>query len=58
MPKTIYTDIFTASTLQSDGDICCPNCGSWTHIDDVKQDEVTGEPSCPLCRPSVCVVNL
>jgi hypothetical protein len=48
--KEIYTDVFTASTLQDDGEICCPNCGSWTHVDDLKQDEVTGVASCPLCR--------
>jgi hypothetical protein len=48
--EPLYVDSMTASTLQPDGDICCPNCGSWTHIDDVKQDTVTGESSCPLCR--------
>jgi DNA-directed RNA polymerase subunit RPC12/RpoP len=50
MEKELYVDIFTVSTLQDDGEICCPNCGSWTHVDDLKQDEVTGVASCPLCR--------
>jgi hypothetical protein len=49
--KELYLDIFTRSTLQSDGEICCPNCGSWTHVEDIQQDEVTLESTCPLCRP-------
>jgi hypothetical protein len=43
-------DIFTASTLTADEEICCPHCGSWTHINDIIQDEITGETSCPLCK--------
>lgn len=48
--KEIYTDIFTASTLQDNGDICCPGCGSWTNVDDLEQDEFTGITTCSLCR--------
>lgn len=51
MPQPeLYLDIFTRSTLQSNGEICCPNCGSWTNVEDIKQDPVTLESSCPLCR--------
>ena len=50
MKKEFYTDIFTASTLQEDGEICCPTCGSWTHVDDLEVDEFEGTTHCPLCR--------
>jgi uncharacterized Zn finger protein (UPF0148 family) len=50
MKDKIYTDIFTASTLQKNGDICCPHCGSWTNIEDIEQDEFTMECTCPSCR--------
>jgi hypothetical protein len=50
MSKPIFVDVFTASTLTKDNEICCPHCGSWTNLEDVKQDEFTGESSCPACR--------
>lgn len=48
--QEIYLDTFTRATLQSNGDICCPHCGSWTHMDDLNQDSFTGETNCPLCK--------
>jgi uncharacterized Zn finger protein (UPF0148 family) len=50
MEKEIYVDIFTASTLQEDGEICCPNCGSWAHVDDLEVNEFEGTATCLLCR--------
>lgn len=50
MPE-IYVDVMTASTYQPDTqEICCPNCGSWTHVEDIQQDPMTLESTCPACR--------
>jgi predicted nucleic acid-binding Zn ribbon protein len=48
--KEIYMDMFSAATLQEDGSICCPTCGSWTQFDDLIQNEFTLEITCSLCR--------
>ena len=48
--KQLYLDITSLGTLQKNGEICCPNCGSWTYIDDITQDDFTGETYCSLCK--------
>jgi len=42
---------FDLATLQDNGDICCPNCGSWTSLDEIAEcskDNDIGH--CPLCK--------
>lgn len=48
--KEMFLDFTTLSTLQENGDICCPNCGSWTTIEDLITDNnCPGNTYCPLC---------
>jgi hypothetical protein len=48
--QEIFIDVFHLSTLDPDSqEICCPNCGSWTHIRDLVAYEF--DTYCRLCEP-------
>ena len=49
--KKIWVDTFTSSTYNEEhNEICCPNCGSWTNVNDLKQGDFDFVATCPLCR--------
>jgi predicted RNA-binding Zn-ribbon protein involved in translation (DUF1610 family) len=49
MKRKLWLDFTTLATLQDNGDICCPTCGSWTTIEDLEADKLGTEVTCPLC---------
>lgn len=51
-----YTSLSTVECvddLKGDTEICCPNCGSYTYLGDLKaeeEDNGISTTTCPLCR--------
>ena len=46
----MFVDMLSLATYNEEtAEICCPNCGSWTYVDDLKPDG-DGFATCPLCR--------
>lgn len=46
-----FIDVPSLSTYNPDTEeICCPNCGSWTTMEDLEWDEDALEHSCALCK--------
>lgn len=42
--EEVPLEFTTIATLQEDGSVCCQNCGSWCHVDDLLRNG-----RCPLC---------
>ena len=49
MTSSLFLDYSTVSTIQDNGEVCCPTCGSWSHLSDLRVSDFGTEVYCPLC---------